>query len=218
MGSSIFYPAASGDDGGCAGVLCLSFSVNSSSLYFCTGPAGFTRHFVRFTNVTIPVGVTILSAFVRFTASMGGDSPSGNPKNELYFYDTDDAVAPVSQAEFVAIISGSLTEASAEWSVGPWILGATADTCSLAAPLQEVIDRAGWASGNDVMLVALETLGYAWTSRYAYAYDYDGGSKKPELHVTWTTTSVINVCTWNPLDAGTDVTIDDLTMLTATHA
>jgi hypothetical protein len=68
------------------------------------------------------------------------------------------------------------------------------------------------------MLVALETLGYAGTLRYARAYDYDGGSKKPELHVTWTTISLTNVCIWNSLDAGTDVTVDDLTLLTATHA
>jgi hypothetical protein len=67
------------------------------------------------------------------------------------------------------------------------------------------------------MLVAIETLGYASTLRYARAYDYDGGSAKPELHVTWMLEAPSDIYAWNPADAGNNIVIDEETFLIATH-
>jgi len=180
MASGTFYPAASSDDG-----YWHSVSFQSDWLFFGneTGEGVVIAHlFVRFPNVTIPVGATITSAYVRFTASSNKSGTTCNAN--VYFNDEDDATAPttVEQAEALG-----LTDAVAWNSIAAWTDGTTYDTPSLVSILQDIIDRVGWGSGQAVMVVIKDNSSSSNANREASDYYYDSGSEKPELHVEWVT-------------------------------
>ena len=83
MSLDIFYPAVSGDDG-----FWYSTTLNITSDFNYLGDVGLGINcWTRFTNITIPQGVTIINAFVRFT-SYSSDSNTTTNVN-IYFNDVD---------------------------------------------------------------------------------------------------------------------------------
>lgn len=102
---------------------------------------------LRFLNVTIPAGSAIHTATLTVTvASASYDDPDVT----IWANDVDDAATFTTGA---ANISGrAATTATVTWTASG--IGAGARTSpSLVAVIQEVIDRGGWASGNDVALI-----------------------------------------------------------------
>lgn len=96
----------------------------------------------RFNNVTIPGTATINSAkLTLYRAS----SLTGTYNHIIRGVDEDDT------ASFSSDPTGRpTTSASANWSFTNWTAGTTKDTSDFASVIQEIIDRAGWASGNDL--------------------------------------------------------------------
>jgi hypothetical protein len=77
------------------------------------------------------------------------------------------------------------TTSTVSWAPAPWpTLGeraAAQRTPNLAAVLQEIVNRPGWASGNALALIVLG-------SGERTAESFDGGAHKaPVLHIEWTT-------------------------------
>ena len=179
MASGTFYPAASADDGYTLGT---NFYYPSYDFLNFGNQGNFPTNaaYIRFATVAIPNGVTITSAFVRFTAYA---TNSTDPVNvNCHFEDVDDATQVTSAADYQ---SRSLTAAIAWNSVAAWTDGTTYDTPSLITILQAIVDRVGWAENND-LLFSIENNGTVYLDyRQASAIDYLSGAEKAELHVEW---------------------------------
>jgi len=218
MGSGIFYPAVAEDDGS-AYSPDPNFSVNLNYVRFGKSSVNsdqWFNSFIRFASVDIPQGSVIKSAYMRFTAYASHSTVSAN--TTIYFNGEDDAVAPTSAAEFSALSLGALV---AWGGIPEWVDGTQYDTPDITCLLQEIIDRAGFISGNAVMAIVNDNESADLAGRSASAIDYNISAEKPELHVEWDppleAEAEDETATWNPGDKGSNITLD-APLLTATHA
>ncbi|MCI0633910.1 MAG: IPT/TIG domain-containing protein, partial [Actinobacteria bacterium] len=106
---------------------------------------------LRFPGVEIPQGTPIVAASVQFTVDETGNGPvSLTLRGEA----ADDA-APFS-ATRGDVTGRPKTVASVDWNPPAWSptgdAGAAQRTPDLAALIQEIVDRPGWAPGNAVVL------------------------------------------------------------------
>ena len=106
---------------------------------------------MRWASLPVPPGVNITSAYIEFTTD---ETDSGS--TNLTFW----GQAADSPGEFLSsnsdISNRSKTTASVAWNGIPaWnTVGQTHQTPDLAAVIQEVIDRPGWASGNSIVVIS----------------------------------------------------------------
>ncbi len=107
---------------------------------------------VRFADVAVPRGATIVRAYVQFAADESGDSAAtlrvdGEDRNDA---------APYSTARR-SVSSRRRTMASVAWSPAPWpAAGAAGEghrTPDLKAIVEEIVGRGGWVSGNALAFV-----------------------------------------------------------------
>lgn len=132
---------------------------------------------VRFTNVAIPNDAKIKAAYVELYSV--GTPGHRYPNCRIYCDDVDNAV---NFSTFgVLNISGRIYTQSYEiWNAtvpyGEWV-----KTPSIVAPVQEVIDRENWASGNSlaVLFVSEELMEYS-----ASFQNYENGFPA-RLYVEW---------------------------------
>jgi len=175
-----FEIAASGDDGHCyIGGSGFSTAWDSMVLGNYSGN-GFHNYF-RFLNVTIPAKATIIDAFIRFT-SYNTMSSSG-VANNLYFEDADNPTQPASGTDLNA---RPLTDAVAWNDPAAWTDGSTYDSPDLTDILQDVIDRAGWQSGNAVTGHGIDNGSPSGSLRSPSSHDYSP-AEAAELHVEYST-------------------------------
>ena len=134
---------------------------------------------LRFPGVTLPRGARITSAWVQFQA----DEVSSTVGNITLAGEASDNAGAFTTA-VKSISTRARTTATVAWAPAPWpTLGeraAAQRTPDLAAVLQEIVNRPGWASGNALALLVLG-------SGERTAESYDGGAHKaPVLHIEWT--------------------------------
>lgn len=145
--------------------------------YPLSPPVG-AHSFMRFPNVTIPAGSTILSAYLRFTAYQ--DNTETACSVNIYFNDVDDAVAPTDGEECGDLVLGS----PVAWSSIPtWTSGGKYNSADISSILQTVINRSGWASGQAVMAVIHNNGSDIGATRRAL----NNEETPVELHVTYVT-------------------------------
>ena len=129
---------------------------------------------LRFPNITIPPGTQVTRAYVQFQAREAQSEVTSltiraqaadNPGT----FSFTDKVSPRAR-----------TTAQATWSPAAWAAGeagANQRTADLAAVIQEVVNRPGWASGNALVLVITGT-------GHRTAWSFDGlGAGAPLLHI-----------------------------------
>lgn len=209
MGSGIFYPAASGDDGYIKDTLFFGGTRTWATIGY---DVGFPYSaFIKFDNIVIPRGSIIDSAFIQFTALQ--DKSGNTVKEDIFFNDIDDAVAPTSAAEFNAL---SVTDEHIDWDDVPaWLDDIAYNTPNIGAALQEVIGRPGFVSGNSVMALIKDGGSSYYATRNFHTFT---GTDMPELHVTWSPHEpTVKIASWSNLDAGSNLTFSE-DLLTATHA
>ncbi len=111
-----------------------------------------------FRTIPIPQGVTIDSAAVTVRADT---SNSSNTRTKFRAYDADNYADDLStEVKWNAIFPGSLTTAEVEWNstpvegeflpaftIGDWFQG-----IDMSSVIQEITDRVGWASGNNLVI------------------------------------------------------------------
>lgn len=106
---------------------------------------------LKFNNIDIPPGATILSANLQFTCDATGEDDcemtifAENVGNPMPF--TEDPYNVTSRAK---------TQASVVWNVPPWlekIAGPAQKTPDILSVVQEVVDRADWSSGNSMVFI-----------------------------------------------------------------
>ncbi|MBN1669930.1 MAG: fibronectin type III domain-containing protein [Kiritimatiellae bacterium] len=135
---------------------------------------------MRFNNVAIPRGATIVKAYLQFKADETGSTVT---VLTIRGQSADNAGTFTSAAG--DITSRSATAASVAWSPAAWTgvgaAGAAQRTPDIAAIVQEIVDRSGWTRGNAMALLVSGT-----GKRTADSYDGDGAGA-PLLHVEYTT-------------------------------
>ena len=137
---------------------------------------------LRFTEIAIPRGATVLKAFVQYTV----DEISTNATSVSFFgHASDDAQAFTAREKDIS--SRPKTAASIDWIPGPWDVAQAVDqtqqTPNLSAIVQELVDREGWVAGNALVLIA------EGTGRRT-AVSWDGApAQAPVLHLEYSTFS-----------------------------
>ena len=173
---ALTYTAANSDDAE-ESVSSTAVSLNSSDLEL--GFDGSTKQLVgmKFDNLNIPQGATIRSAYIEFRAK---DNSSGT-LNLNITGERADSAATFSASN--SNVSGRLkTTASVNWAPGSWSSEAAYSTPDLTAVVQEIVNRAGWARGNE-MAFYVSTTSNSNTRR---AYSRDGStSKAPKLVINY---------------------------------
>lgn len=141
---------------------------------------------LRFLNVEIPAGATIVRAHVQFTAY----APDQNVPAAVNVFGEDNA----QPAEFDGMSFDDLsmrprTESVMEWMIPHWTASGQAmeeqRTPDLAVLIQEIIEHAQWQSGNPLVLYFARK-GELVSDARRYATSFDGNSDNaPVLHITY---------------------------------
>jgi hypothetical protein len=140
----------------------------------------------RFTGVNIPKGATIHSAKLTLTAN--GDYSSNNVNVRVYGIDVDDAPAWSTDNRPWEDNYTQLTSAYVNFSILPsWTTDNEYDFTGLASIVQEITDRNGWASGNDLALIINDNGSDIGRERNAYDYS-SSASKAAKLEVVYSYT------------------------------
>ena len=142
---------------------------------------------VRFRNINVPQGVTIVSANIQFTTD---ETDSGSTSLVIR---GEDANNPGNFVENTNNISNrTLTTASVAWNNIPaWNTvgqsGPNQQTPNLSSIVQEIVDRGGWSSGNAMVFVITG-------SGTRTAESHDGSSSgAPVLTIVYSTAPMITI-------------------------
>lgn len=111
---------------------------------------------LRFTNLAVPQGATIASAYIQFTTDSSPVNSAGNATFTITGEDVDDA-ATFTSTNF-DMTGRADTSATVNWTGIPaWSTGGDAGpdqlTPDIGTIVQEIVNRGGWASGNDMVFV-----------------------------------------------------------------
>lgn len=162
-------------------------AVTSSDLELCTEATDLKLMVgLIFRNVEIPVGATITNAYVQFTCD-DNDNQEGPLGINIWGIKETNTSAPFLEDLF-NITSRPNTTASVTWLAPIWAVkeekGPDQATCDLSEIVQEIVDQAGWASGNN--------MGFKFANevtdkihREAEAWEDNDGGSPAELIVTF---------------------------------
>jgi hypothetical protein len=136
---------------------------------------------LRFTNVTIPRGATVTSAYVQFQTDQAG---SGATTLQIRAQATDNPSTFTTTKSNIS--SRPRTTASVTWTPVAWptvgARGPDQRTPNLKAVLEEVFGRNGWGSGNSLVLILTGS-----GNRTAEAWDETNANAiEPVLHIEYT--------------------------------
>jgi len=140
----------------------------------------------RFQNVTIPQGATIDSAYITFE-SRAVDS-GANCKTRISAEDVDDAIAIADDKAAFDTRWAARTTARVDWdNIAAWAIGSHYDSPSITTVIQEIVDRVGWASGNNIVIFweDFEDRSTHANANNRDAYNYNSGDA-PHLYITYT--------------------------------
>ncbi|NNC94244.1 MAG: hypothetical protein HKN92_01700 [Chitinophagales bacterium] len=131
---------------------------------------------IRWTNINIPQGAIIASSYIELYSK---DNDSDIMTTEITAEDIDDAPAIV-ETDF-NISSRTATTNSLSWNISSnWSSDVFYPTPDLSNIVQEVVDRPGWSSGNDMLFM----FDIAADDRKIRTYDNDP-SEAPRLVINY---------------------------------
>lgn len=133
-------------------------SSGSGSMYLSNYKIALVQGFTNFKtgflfrNIQIPQGATITKATVQFTTADGGTNTSNLT---IKAHDADHATDFVTTA--LNISNRPLTTAAVSWSPPAWSAryshGPNQQTPDIKTVIQEIVDRTGWNSGNNMAII-----------------------------------------------------------------
>ncbi|MCO6477748.1 MAG: right-handed parallel beta-helix repeat-containing protein [Phaeodactylibacter sp.] len=164
-------------------------SLNSTDLELAEDPGRGNQVIgLRFSNLNIPQGATIVSASIQFTVE---DDENDNPCNLTITGKASDNPGNF-QASFQNISTRPRTAASVSWAPAEWQnigdRGPDQQTPDLSAVIQEIVDRNGYFSGSSIVLFIQGT-----GRRVAESFD-GNDNLAPELCVEYTTATATFDC------------------------
>ena len=146
---------------------------------------------MRFTNITIPQGATITAAYLTLRSS---HSYSGTTVNtRISAEDVDDAATFADDAAAFDTRWADRTTARVDWdSIPAWTQDTDYDSPEIKTVIQEVINRANWSSGNDIVIFWEDfddrSSHNFYANRRGYSYN-ESADYAPKLTVTYTVPS-----------------------------
>jgi len=137
---------------------------------------------LRFQGIPIPQGATIDSAAISLYAT-------GARFLDIYIAceDVDDGAA-WGVGHWPKDAYASHTGAQVRWTPAAWVDWAWRDSPDLSAPVEEVVARPGWSSGNDLNFISYNVLTYLSTAMFRTyrAYDYSGNVLGAKFNCSYT--------------------------------
>ncbi len=131
---------------------------------------------IRFNQVEIPQGATITNAYIQFQVD-----ETNSEYTYLMIQGENDNHAQTFTSQSWNISSRPLTDEAVNWEVAPWTsvgeAGVDQQTPDISFVIQEIVDRAGWTSGNSLAIIITGT-----GERKAESYNGDQAGA-PVLHV-----------------------------------
>jgi hypothetical protein len=111
---------------------------------------------MRFNEIDIPQGATVVSAYVQFqTDEANSEVTSLTIKGEAV-----DSAVTFSNIKY-NISSRPTTFTGVSWSPDPWLIvgeaGVAQQTPDISPIIQEIVDRQGWTSGNSLVIIITGT-------------------------------------------------------------
>ncbi|MDH4279919.1 MAG: hypothetical protein OEW83_17755, partial [Acidimicrobiia bacterium] len=134
---------------------------------------------LRFTNIQVPQGATITNAWVQFQTD---ETDTVLTQLTIRAQNADDTTTFVNSSGNIS--NRAVTSASVPWSPPAWNsvgeAGPNQRTPNLSGPIQEVINRTGWAGGNSIVVIITGS-----GTRTAEAYN-GVPAAAPLLHIEYT--------------------------------
>ena len=138
---------------------------------------------LRFQDLEIPQGVTILSATLDFTAAV---STSGNANYTIKGHDIGDSDTFTNTN--LDISARPQTTAVENWNPSDWAaVGDVNTTPDLTNIVQEITDRADWCGGNSLSFIIHEN--GTLSTRIAKSFD-DSAADSPTLRITYDSVTI----------------------------
>ena len=184
---AVFYEAAGSDD--CHRRLVTSLW-DLTAEYLIVGYNGATNtqwgSGMRFVNITIPKGATMLTANLTLQA-YAADSDAG-VNSRISAEAVDDPVTFANNAAAFDTRWANRT-AQVDWdNIEAWTIGENYDSIDFKAVIQAIIDREGWASGQDIVIFWEDfedrSTQAAGRLRRVKSYEHTDNAP-PTLTITW---------------------------------
>lgn len=143
---------------------------------------------MRFTSITIPQGTTVSTSYLNLIAysTLSGTAAMTRVSAE----DVDDAPTFANDSDAFDARWANRTTARVDWDYIPdWTAEVEYNSPEIKTVIQEIVDRVGWASGNDIVIFwdDFEQRSPAVEGRNMRdAYSYDSSSTKaPKLYIEY---------------------------------
>ncbi len=151
---------------------------------------------LRFTNIAIPKRARIVSAYVEFE---GDETGSETTNLTIYGEATDNANTFSTATKDISNRVKTITSVTCN-NLPTWAVGGKYESTDIAPIIQEIVDRNGWISGND-LAIKIEGTGKRTTESYNGA-----ATAAALLVITYdeSLTSCTNLLTNEEFDNGTD--------------
>jgi len=131
---------------------------------------------IRFPNVSIPKGSTITSAYLKLTDE---ETKSCTVHAKIFGIDEDNT------ADFHSDpIGRSKTSASVDWDQVNQVVNTERTSADIKAIIQEIIDRAGWSSGNSIGFISQDD-GTSNDNILRFWSYYGASAKAPYLEINY---------------------------------
>lgn len=130
----------------------------------------------RFQTVAVPKDATISNATISLKATWAGD----NDVNTLVYAEDADDCSIFTQADGPTDRMAAKTTANVAWEPGAWTEDVFEASGDISAVLQEIVERAGWATGQDICILVAENGSTQWDMKEVYTFD-NGAANAPKL-------------------------------------
>jgi len=194
-----YQVSATGDDG--TEAIAITTWVSSQTAIGRVDSVGYglLATVTRFLNVAVPKGATIDSATYTITEKnkAGGTFTT---YTKVRAQAVDDAAAPSSTNKPSGM---SFTSAGVDLDINSSDWVADQETAvTITAVIQEIVNRAGWASGNDINIVIVDDGTTAGDKNLGF-YDYaESTSKAAKLSITYSTVTASQMIIFTHLLSG----------------
>lgn len=155
----------------------------------------------NFSDITIPQNASIISATITFNAYT--TRATANPHIHISAYDADTGgTSPTTSAGANAL---TLTTAEVGWDPGAWVINTDYTTPDLKTIVQEIVDRAGFAYGNKLLMMFKDASPTIVSYSMCDPKDYTNSTTLcARLYVQW-----LSYASWNSNDSGANITLSN---------
>ena len=135
---------------------------------------------MRFTNITIPQNATIEDG-THLILTCQTPKAGGDCKSRISAEDVDDAPTFADDSGAFDTRWAARTTARVDWdSIGEWFLNVEYTSPEIKTVIQEIVNRGGWASGQDIVIFwdDFDERSSYDNDSIRYGYSYDGSTAR----------------------------------------